>query len=71
MLLHNPLLHQFPTFEIILRPKGRRWRWRVCSTNGTIVMQGSRSTRNAARYDAHSALFLLLLSTTSSGWPRR
>ena len=54
---------RFPTFEIVLK-KGRRttWRWRVCTSEGDVVMRGSETTRSAARYQAERAFFLLLLS---------
>jgi hypothetical protein len=54
---------RFPTFEIVLK-KGRRttWRWCICTSEGTVVMRGSETTRPAARYQAERALFLLLLS---------
>ena len=69
-----------PTFEIVLK-KGRRttWRWRVCTSEGDVVMRGSETTRSAAKYQAERAFFLLLLSAphhsaisrrpTSSGVP--
>jgi hypothetical protein len=53
---------QFPVFEEVLKKRGRTWRWRVCTTEGDVVMQGSESSRPAAKYQADRALFLLLLS---------
>lgn len=53
---------QFPVFEIALNKRGRTWRWRVCTTTETVVMQGSEKNRRAAKYQADRALFLLLLS---------
>jgi hypothetical protein len=55
-------LDQFPVFEVVLKKRGRGWRWRVCTTEGNVVMQGSESIRPAANYKADRALFLLLLS---------
>ncbi len=52
---------QFPVFEVILKKQGRAWRWRVCTTEGQVVMQGSEPRRPAAKYKADRALFLLLL----------
>src|SRR5229473_3342753 len=52
---------QFPIFEVILKKRGRAWRWCVCTTEGQIVMQGSERRRPAAKYKADRALFLLLL----------
>jgi hypothetical protein len=53
---------QLPVFELALRKRGRTWRWCVCTTEGTVVMQGSEGNRPAAKYQADRALFLLLLS---------
>ena len=53
---------QFPVFEMNLTKRGRTWRWRISSTEGDVVMQGSESSRPAAKYRADRALFLLLLS---------
>ena len=53
---------QFPVFEELLKKRRRTWRWRVCTTEGDVVMQGSESSRPAAKYKADRALFLLLLS---------
>jgi hypothetical protein len=53
---------QFPIFEKVLKKRSRTWRWRVCTTEGDVVMQGSESSRPAAKYKADRALFLLLLS---------
>jgi hypothetical protein len=50
----------FPTYEVLLIKRGRLWKWRVCTTNGDVIMRGSESSRPAARYKANSALFLLL-----------
>lgn len=57
----------FPTFETFLKRSGRRtWRWRLCTTEGRLVMQGSEIGRPAAKYAAERALFLMLLSAASS-----
>src|SRR5258707_10795613 len=53
---------QFPIFEKVLKKRSRTWRWRVCTTEGDVVIQGSESSRPAAKYKADRALFLLLLS---------
>jgi len=53
---------RFPIFEVVLNKRGRKWRWRVCTTEGTVVMQGSESDRRAGKYQADRALFLLLLT---------
>ena len=53
---------QFPVFELVLKKRGRIWRWSVCTSEGAAVMVGSESSRPAAKYQADRALFLLLLS---------
>jgi len=53
---------QFPVFEVVLKRRGRTWSWRVCTTEGDVVMLGSESSRAAAKYKADRALFQLLLS---------
>src|SRR5882762_6812951 len=52
----------FPVFEVVLERRGRKWSWRVCTSEGDVVMKGSESSRPAANYKADRALFLLLLS---------
>jgi len=52
-----------PTFELFLKRCGRRtWRWRVCTTEGRLVMHGSENSRPAAKYAAERALFQMLLT---------
>lgn len=51
---------QFPIFEVLLKRRGRRWSWSVSTTEGALVVMGSRSSRWAASYEANRALFLLL-----------
>ena len=53
---------QFPVFELLVKKRGRIWRWSVCTSEGAVVMEGSESSRPAAKYKAARALFLLLLS---------
>ena len=53
---------RFPTFEVILKKRGRKWRWYICTTEGMVIMQGSEGNRTAAKYQADRALFLLLLT---------
>lgn len=60
-----------PVFEIILERRTRRWVWSVRTTEGMVVITGSRSTRSAARYEAHGALFLTLLSAPYRSRPSR
>src|SRR5580704_14641672 len=58
------MVDQFEVYEVILRKRGRGWRWCVCSAEGKFVMLGSECTRMAARYAANRSLFLLLLSSS-------
>jgi hypothetical protein len=53
---------RFSVFEVVLEQHGRKWNWRVRTTKGDVVMQGSEGSRPAANYKADRALFLLLLS---------
>jgi hypothetical protein len=54
---------RFLTFGIAVKKGGRtRWRWRVSTSDGVVVMRGSETTRLTARYQAERALFMLLLS---------
>jgi hypothetical protein len=59
---------RFPTFEMVLKKRGRKWKWCVCTAEGTVIMQGSESSLPAARYEANRALFLLLLSAPYRLW---
>ena len=54
---------QFPTYEVVLKKRGRRWIWSVWTTEGKVVMAGAEIGRSAASYKANSALFLLLRSS--------
>jgi hypothetical protein len=58
--------HQYSIFETTLKKRGRRWRWRVCTVQGEVVMEGSENSRAAARYKSDRALFLLFLSAPYS-----
>jgi len=43
-----------------------KWEWRVCDRQGATIMNGSESTRRAAKYRGYRALFHLL----AFGWDR-
>jgi hypothetical protein len=43
-----------------------KWEWRVCDRQGVTIMNGSESTRRAAKYRGYRALFHLL----AFGWDR-
>jgi hypothetical protein len=64
VMLREPLAmtDRFPTFEMVLKKRGRKWTWCVRSTEGVVIMQGSEASRAAAKYQADRALFLLLLT---------
>jgi len=53
---------QFQIFEVVLKKRRRKWLWRVSTTDGDALIEGSESSRPAAKYNANRALFLLLLS---------
>jgi hypothetical protein len=53
---------RFSVFEIVLKKRGRKWTWRVRTTEGKAIMQGAEANRAAAKYQADRALFLLLLT---------
>jgi hypothetical protein len=53
---------QFQIFEVVLKKRRRKWLWRVSTTDGDPVIEGSENSRPAAKYNANRALFLLLLS---------
>jgi hypothetical protein len=52
----------FQIFEVVLKKRRRKWLWRVSTSDGDAVIEGSESDRPAAKYNANRALFLLLLS---------
>jgi hypothetical protein len=60
---------QFPLFEVVLKQRGRSWSWSIGTTEGTLVMTGSKSSRSAASYEANRALFLLLSTAASRSRP--
>src|SRR5580692_1653500 len=64
VMLREPvaMTDRFPTFEMVLNKRGRKWTWCVRSTEGVVIMQGSEAGRAAAKYQADRALFLLLLT---------
>lgn len=57
---------QFAVFDVVLKKRGRAWRWCVCTTEQAVIMQGLESYRRAAKYKANRALFLLLCATHRS-----
>ena len=53
---------RFPTFEMVLKKRGRKWTWCVRTAEGMAIMRGCEANRAAAKYQADRALFLLLLT---------
>jgi hypothetical protein len=53
---------------VIIQGRPMKWKWQVCNAAGAPVMSGSERTRQAARYQAYRALFLLL---AASSWKLR
>jgi len=67
---------QFQIFEVVLKQHRRRWLWCVFTTDGDAIIEGSESCRPAAKYNAHRALFQLLLcapyrTSSAQKFPRR
>lgn len=52
----------FSFFELEMRKRSRGWEWSVGSRAGKAVMRGKARKRAVARYQATSALFLLLMN---------
>jgi hypothetical protein len=53
---------RFPTFEMVLKKRGRKWTWCVRTTKRMPIMQGNEASRAAAKYQADRVLYLLLLT---------
>ena len=51
--------------EVVVIERRRKWKWQVCSAAGSPVMSGCERTREAARYQAYRALFLLLAASST------
>ena len=62
---HDTMPEQLPLFEIRMRKRGRGCRRYLCTIEGHAVMQGFEGSRSAAKYQAHRALFLMLLASAS------
>ena len=56
-----------PVLEVLITKRSpTKWEWRVCDRQGVTIMNGSESTRRAAKYRGYRALFHLL----AFGWDR-
>ena len=53
---------RFQMFEMSVRKRRRLWVWSVSSAEGGSIVEGAASSRQAAKYSADRALFMLLLS---------
>lgn len=52
----------FHIFEAFLEKRRRgKWKWKVCSADGEVIVRGSDASRGDARYNANRALFQLML----------
>jgi hypothetical protein len=61
---------RFPIFDVTLKKRRRKWMWAVGRADGVPVMLGTENSRSAASYRANSALFMLLLASQRSRYPR-
>jgi hypothetical protein len=53
--------------EVTLAKRGQsKLRWGVQDTSGKVIMSGWENKRSEAKYRGERALFLLLMSTSSS-----
>jgi hypothetical protein len=49
-------------YEVVIIERGpTRWEWRLCNSNGVLIMQGRENTRAETRYQGNRALFNLLI----------
>ena len=55
---------EFSFFELEMRKRSRGWAWRIGSRDGKAIMRGRARKRVVARYQATSALFLLLMNVS-------
>jgi hypothetical protein len=49
-------------FDMVLSQRRRRWEWRVNDSSGKTILAGLETQRARARYQAHRALFMLLMT---------
>lgn len=66
---YSAMPYRYPVFDVVLKARRRTWVWSVCTPEGDVVMQGSDTSRRAAKYKADRALFLLLLSAPYRSLP--
>ncbi len=64
-------LDDFSFFELEMRKRSRSWEWRIGSRDGKAIMRGRARKRVVARYQATSALFLLLMNVSVAARSRK
>ena len=64
-------LDDFSFFELEMRKRSRNWEWSIGSRDGKAIMRGRSRKRVVARYQARSALFLLLMSASVAARGRK
>lgn len=57
-------LDDFSFFELEMRKRSRSWEWRIGSRDGQAIMRGRARKHVVARYQATSALLLLLMNAS-------
>ncbi|PDT87330.1 hypothetical protein CO669_26110 [Bradyrhizobium sp. Y36] len=59
-------LDGFSFYEFEMRKRARSWEWSIGSRDGKAIMRGRARKRVVARYQATSALFLLLMNVSAA-----
>jgi hypothetical protein len=59
-------LDGFSFYEFEMCKRSRSWEWSVGSRGGKAIMRGRARKRVVARYQATSALFLLLMNVSTA-----
>ncbi|MCJ9699940.1 hypothetical protein [Bradyrhizobium sp. SHOUNA76] len=57
-------LDDFSFFELEMRKRSRGWEWSIGSRDSKAIMRGRARKRVVARYEASSALLLLLMNVS-------
>ncbi|KYG21641.1 hypothetical protein SE92_16380 [Bradyrhizobium sp. AT1] len=64
-------LDGFSFFELEMRKRSRSWEWSIGSRGRKAIMRGRARKRVVARYQATSALFLLLMNVSVAARGRK
>ena len=64
-------LDDFSFFELEIRKRSRSWEWTIGSRDRKAIMRGRARKRVVARYEASSALFLLLMNVSVAARSRK